>query len=171
MCDQGETIHLLVRLSGGGSGRKEIKHGMEIAAGGFIKHEMRIAAGGLIKQTIVQDPHDPMSWDRNGTVTFNVQILNSEMFQQVTSKRPPPSPISASTYSELGLPFYDLYEEPSFIHGEFDQVKSLTQISGTHDPHQTFVSFELNPSGPKREFSPFDELLEKAKALKVARFD
>ncbi|RYP35756.1 hypothetical protein DL767_003701 [Monosporascus sp. MG133] len=40
----------------------------------------------------------------------------------------PPCPIDASTYAEADLPFFDLYEEPSSIAGDFEALKSVNEI-------------------------------------------
>ena len=72
---------------------------------------MRIAPGGLIYQTIARYTYSPNTWDLDRTTVFNVQILNAALFQKVTGALPPPSPISASTYAKLGLPFFELQEE------------------------------------------------------------
>lgn len=49
------------------------------------------APGGLIKQCILQDTNRASTWERDRTVCFNVQMLNSDMFQQITGKAPPVS--------------------------------------------------------------------------------
>lgn len=89
---------------------------------------MGVAPGGLIKQCILEDTHPASIWERDRTVCFNVQILNSEMFQQVTGKGPPSTPISAKTYADQGLPFYKIYGETSTIKGDFDGIKSVKEL-------------------------------------------
>ncbi len=89
---------------------------------------MGVAPGGLIKQCILEDTHPASIWERDRTVCFNVQILNSEMFQQVTGKAPPSTPISAKTYADQGLPLYKIYGETSTIKGDFDGIKSVKEL-------------------------------------------
>lgn len=72
---------------------------------------MGVAPGGLIKQCILEDEYSAASWDSAHTITFNVQILNSEVFRQVAGMDPPETPVDAKTYSGLGLPFYKIYNE------------------------------------------------------------
>ena len=86
---------------------------------------MGVAPGGLIKQCILEDRFPAESWDRQATVFFNVQILNSELFRSVTGLAPPKSPISAKTYADLGLPYYEIWEETSSIKGDFEGIKSV----------------------------------------------
>ncbi len=101
---------LVLSLRGGGNGRP-----------------MGIAAGGKIKQTIVEDKHDPAIWD-SVTIPVLVHILDSTAFRSATGRDPPPCPISASTYKDVGLPFFDMYEEPSAAYGAFEAVKSVSEI-------------------------------------------
>ncbi len=51
------------------------------------------------------------SWDANRTVTFNVQILNSQAFRTVTGFHAPSTPISAQTYADVGQPYFSVYGE------------------------------------------------------------
>ena len=87
-----------------------------------------LAAGGLIKQCILEDINPATIWLRDHTICFNVQIFNSAMFQQVTGKAPPSTPISAKTYAKQCLPFYEIYGETSTIKGDFNGIKSVKEI-------------------------------------------
>ena len=90
---------------------------------------MGVAPGGLIKQFILEDRFPADSWDRQATVFFNVQILNSELFRSVTGLAPPESPISAKMYADLGLPYYEIWkEEKSSVKGDFKGIKSVKAI-------------------------------------------
>ncbi|KAF5531759.1 integral membrane protein [Fusarium mexicanum] len=86
--------------------------------------EMVFPLGGVIRQNIVNIPKG--LFQESNAVSFNVQILNSATFTAITGRDPPSTPVSAAVYQELGLPFYDLYEEPSRVSG----LKSITQIEG-----------------------------------------
>lgn len=89
---------------------------------------MGVAPGGLIKQCVLKDRYLASIWDRDSSICFNVQILNSAMFQQVTGQAPPPTPITAKTYADQGLPFYKMYGEKSTIRGDFDGIKSVMEM-------------------------------------------
>ena len=149
----------MLRLRGGGGGPP-------------AKIEMGVAAGGLIHQSIEKDTHSPNIWRQNDTVTINVQIVNSQAFQAITGTVPPESPIDASTYASLGLPFFKLYDEnPTSISGAFDAVKSVGKIDNymwDYDPHLRVV--ELNPNGPKMGFRTLTDLIKQLDAFKVAEF-
>ena len=148
---------------------------------------MGIAPGGFIKQCILEDHCPANSWDRHATIYFNVQILNSEIFQSVTGFPPPKSPISAKTYADLGLPYYDIWGETSSIKGDFEGIKSVKAIDKEkaaqekqgssnamesegaeaeeerNPPNQTVVL--LKPDGTRLGFRPVSEL-ERDMALK-----
>lgn len=104
------------RLRGGGGG----PFSEDVALG--------VAPGGLIKQCILEDTNPATIWERDHTVCFNVQILNSDMFQQITGKPPPSTPVSAKTYRDHGLPFFKIYGEKSTIKGDFDGIKSVKEL-------------------------------------------
>jgi hypothetical protein len=94
---------------------------------------MGIAAGGNINQVVKRDRGN-YQWNATQTKVFNIQILNSLHFKQVTGVSPPKSPISTATYTAHGYPFFNMYEEPTEVTGEFSVVKSIGQIDGTSDP-------------------------------------
>lgn len=76
---------------------------------GFI--EMGLGAGGTIKQRIYPDPYGTDTWDPDNLGRVLVHIVNSEQFFEITGEQPPPTPISAGTYTRCGLPWYQLYDE------------------------------------------------------------
>ena len=89
---------------------------------------MGVAPGGLIKQCILEDENPASIWEPDHTICFNVQILNSNVFCQVTGMDPPKTPISAATYAVEGLPFFQIYNETSNVEGDFGELKSVKQI-------------------------------------------
>lgn len=146
--------------------------------------ELGVAPGGLIKQTIVADPYSPDSWEPERSISFNVQILNSELFRQVTGQAPPPTPITAQTYTDHGLPFFKLYEESSGIVGDFKGVKSVKAIDNAKDKTKTGENLEadepsisnpvivLNPDGTmKAGFKPVAVMKEELRKVNLAQFD
>lgn len=145
--------------------------------------ELGIAPGGLIKQTIVADPYSSDSWEPERSISFNVQILNSELFHQVTGQAPPPTPITAQTYADHGLPFFKLYEENSGIEGDFKGVKSVKAVDNAKDVTKNGQSLEadepatsnpviiLNPDGAlKAGFKPVAVMTEELRKLNLAQF-
>jgi hypothetical protein len=73
--------------------------------------EMGLAAGGRMLQKIYPDPHGLQVWDQSQAGSLFVHILNSQAYQRITGEAPPPSPVSAQTYTQYGLPWFELYDE------------------------------------------------------------
>jgi hypothetical protein len=93
--------------------------------------EMGLSAGGKMKQKIVEDPFGVNHWDTQCFGRCYVHIVNSAMFEQITGKKPPSTPISAKTYSSYGYPWFDMYEENiSGVKGSniLNNVKSVKEI-------------------------------------------
>jgi hypothetical protein len=95
---------------------------------------MGIAAGGKIVQTVCPDPNPDADWLTQRTTTFNVHILNSTAFKEVTNLSPPPTPISAKDYADAKLPFYKIWgEEATGIHGDFGVIKTVNELDKEDD--------------------------------------
>ena len=78
------------------------------------------------------------------------------MFQQVTGKAPPPTPISAKTYADQGLPFYKIYGEKSTIKGDFNgikTVKELDKIKNANGKRKTEGDDALEPNKKAKDCS------------------
>ena len=82
----------------------------------------------LIKQRIQKDDNPATIWERDRTVCFNVSVLNSDMFRQVTGKPPPSTPVSAKTYRDRNLPFYEICRENPTSKDDFDDIESVKQL-------------------------------------------
>ena len=88
------TLHLVLRLRGGGDPRM-----------------MGMAAGGLISQNIYSDPKGPQWYDTERASRCFVHIVNSRDWTAVTGKPMPSTPVSAKSYTDAGLPWFELYDE------------------------------------------------------------
>lgn len=91
---------------------------------------MGLAAGGKIEQVVNIDYNDATKWFKGLTLSIPVHILNSAAFRRVTGTEPPACPLSAREYADAGLPFFDMFEEPSGVSGNnaFDAVKSVNEV-------------------------------------------
>ncbi|KAF8527726.1 hypothetical protein BDD12DRAFT_904027 [Trichophaea hybrida] len=110
------TLHLVLRLRGGGP---------------LPTPEMSFGAGGRIKQSINKDRNNPRIWDVDNAKIFNVQVLNAAHFEEITKMMAPPTPIDMKSYSEAGLPFFDIFNEiPTNVHGAdtFKNVKTVSEM-------------------------------------------
>jgi hypothetical protein len=137
---------------------------------------MSRGAGGFITQSILRDPHPSAAWDNENTAMFNIQLLNASLFHRVTGMQPPPSPVSAETYAAAGLPFFELpYEVPSGIEGNFDDIKTVSQLDLQKglkglDKELKFPTIQLDKSGQRVPFRAVDEMEKQLKSLHIAKF-
>lgn len=109
---------------------------------------MGIAAGGLIKQSIQKDPYPVDSWDPDSTTVFNLQILGVSLFERMTGFKAPECPINEATYRAYGLPFFNIQEPSSTIHGDFTPLKPLKEL------YLFMGECNVASSSPTREFTP-----------------
>ena len=75
----------------------------------LVSGEMGLAAGGKMKQKIYADPHGIDTWDEDDYERVYVHIVNSMMYREITSLEPPKTPVTAQTYAQYNLPWFDLY--------------------------------------------------------------
>jgi hypothetical protein len=87
--------------------------------------EMGLAAGGKMKQKIYPDPCGIDTWDEANYGRVYVHIVNSMMYREITGKEPPPTPVTARTYTQCGLPWFDLYDERM---GDISAPEALKKI-------------------------------------------
>lgn len=162
------TLHLIMRMRGGGPG---LRPNTEDPQMNIEEPQMNIAAGGKIKQSIKADTLEN-EWQSDRTTVFNVQILNSATYRAVTGKNPPSKPMTVEDYAHYDLPFFEIYEEPSNVHGQFDKVKSVARIKGEEDedvkPRTVGI---VNPSGPLRPFRSVADLIADLRRKHTANFN
>ena len=72
---------------------------------------MGMAVGGLISQRIYADPKGPRWYDTERASRCFVHIVNSRDWTAVTGKAMPSTPVSAQSYTDAGLPWFELYDE------------------------------------------------------------
>ncbi|MGI8440107.1 MAG: hypothetical protein ACR2NV_07985 [Thermoleophilaceae bacterium] len=73
--------------------------------------EMGLGAGGRMEQEIFPDAHGIDTWDESRSARVAIHIANSMTFREITGREPPPTPVSARTYAQHGLPWFELYDE------------------------------------------------------------
>ncbi|KAI5459563.1 hypothetical protein BGZ63DRAFT_254666 [Mariannaea sp. PMI_226] len=90
--------------------------------------ELSLGAGGSIIQHIEPDTSESRSWDMANSKIIHLHLIDAETFANVTGLPPPSSPITAETYSSMGLPFFHLWRDESKapgIAGQWDQLMGL----------------------------------------------
>jgi hypothetical protein len=93
--------------------------------------EMGIARGGKIRQQIMEDTYGAASWDEAAFRDVVIHIVNSEVYQHITGREAPPSPITDEQYRNCNIPWYSDYQEnaPSLSPVTvFKRILSIGQI-------------------------------------------
>ena len=91
--------------------------------------EMGLAAGGKMKQKIYPDRHGLDTWDENTFGRTYVHIVNSLMYREITGNEPPSTPVTAKTYAQYGLPWFDLYDDKMGDISAPDQLKKVKTVT------------------------------------------
>jgi len=92
--------------------------------------EMGLGAGGRMRQEIYPDEYGWDTWDQDNYGEVSVHIVNSMMYREITGHEPPPTPVSARTYTEYGFPWFDLYDEHR---GDLRPAKALERVKSVKD--------------------------------------
>ncbi len=121
--------------------------------------EMGLGAGGKMKQEIYPDEYGVDTWDQDNYGRVFVHIVNSMMYREITGMEPPPTPVTAKTYTKYGLPWFDLYNEgkgnisPSDIFYKIKSVKNIDKEKG-FSPQQDDSSVEVTEAQVKKLVAP-----------------
>jgi hypothetical protein len=70
-----------------------------------------LGAGGRIEQKIHFDRYGLDTWDPDSAAFAVVRLIDAASFTILTGRDAPPSPIDAASYTRLGFPWFELYEE------------------------------------------------------------
>ena len=105
-----------------------------------IESDMGLGAGGRMRQKIYPDPHGITTWDPDEQARVFVHLADSMTWRQITGEEPPPTPVTAATYRDHGLPWFELYDAdqgdvaaPEALSG----VKPISEIdAGKHTAPQ-----------------------------------
>jgi hypothetical protein len=92
--------------------------------------EMGLGAGGKMKQKIYPDAHGIDTWDAENFGRVYVHIVNSMMYREITGQEPPPTPITAQTYTQHGYPWFDLYDDHL---GDIDAPDALKDVKSVKE--------------------------------------
>ena len=87
--------------------------------------EMGLGAGGRMRQSIYPDAYGIETWDATQWRSVHVHIANSAMWREITGEAPPPTPITARTYTEYGLPWFARYDDHL---GDLDPSAELATV-------------------------------------------
>lgn len=96
------------------------------------------------------------------------------MFARVTGNPAPPSPISARTYADAGLPFFRLPEEASSgIQGRYSSILSISELKrrqgqAAYERELNFPVIKLDGRGRALGFRPLAQLLKETSAWGIS---
>lgn len=103
---------------------------------------MGLGAGGTMTQRIYDDTYGIHAWDQAKAARLFVHIANAELFTEITGKAPPRSPVSAQSYSDVGLPWFDLYDaDRAFVAGS-DPLMGVWSIADLDEA-------KIGPAAPR----------------------
>jgi len=73
--------------------------------------EMGIGSGGKMKQKIYKDKYGYGYWNESKIGRIFVHIVNSTMYEKITGKKTPSTPIDVHSYKSYQYPWFDIYDE------------------------------------------------------------
>eukprot|EP01043_Picozoa_sp_COSAG02_P026052 COSAG02_NODE_1489_length_12365_cov_22.798793_5_plen_1063_part_00 len=147
-------------------GQIQTVYNMEVAdshcyfAGGVLVHNtsdgqdgiprmMGMAVGGRISQKIYADQKGPRWYDTERASRCFVHIVNSRDWTAVTGKPMPSTPVSAQSYTDAGLPWFELYDEKVPVVEPAQKLQDLQAVSAMHATNGELavepVERDLNP--------------------------
>jgi hypothetical protein len=88
-------------------------------------YDMGLGAGGKMRQKIYPDDYGVDTWDQKNFGRIYVHIVNSMMYREITGIEPPPTPVTSKSYTQCGLPWFDLYDEDK---GDLQPSDDLAKI-------------------------------------------
>ncbi len=126
---------------------------------------MGLGAGGVMAQKVYADPYGLDTWDPRSARRAVIQIVDSLRFRELTGAPPPPTPVSAESYTAAGLPWFSLYDEDT-AHvapaealrraatvAERDRERGELHVDRTLDVPESQVT-RLGPRGPQGRGRP-----------------
>jgi hypothetical protein len=85
--------------------------------------------GGAIQQKVYPDPYGLDVWDADSAASLDVHALSSLEFRLATGSEPPPTPIDAKAYADLGLPWFALYDEALGDLGAAERLRTARTLA------------------------------------------
>jgi len=95
------------------------------------KFSLGLSPGGRMRQKIYKDKRKFDVWDLENASRCFVHIANSMVWRAITGKEPPTVPPTSKEYTDMGLPWFDLYDEhmPALDgSGKLADLKSVKQL-------------------------------------------
>ena len=102
----------------------------ELKPSDYVVADMGLAPGGMMQQQVIADPYDLTDWETTVHDRCFVHLLNSIAWKAVTGQDPPTIPLTASDYSQHGMPWFEYYHDGKSVTGSniLTNLKSATQL-------------------------------------------
>ena len=91
---------------------------------------MGMAPGGLMRQKIEKDPYGLDAWDQENGLRLFIHLANSEQYKEITGNTLPHKPVTATEYTDAGLPWYEHYSESSKVAGA-EKLSKLDSLAAS----------------------------------------
>jgi hypothetical protein len=121
------TLHLTLRLRGGGGG-------CEMPQG------LALAAGGKIAQHIYEDENKTSDYRSHKTMRSTVYILNPAQFEAIQGEKAPESNVTVADYERAGIPWFKLNEKVDSKHLDINTeqivLKSVNDLADLPPDYQ-----------------------------------
>jgi hypothetical protein len=114
--------------------------------------EMGFAAGGRITQKLYTDEYGFESWRPEVVADLIAYVANSELYEEITGRPAPPTPITAKDYTDAGLPWFELYDENRSSVATGNWLRRLRTL-GQVDPEAATKPVSI-PTGQVRRTKP-----------------
>ena len=111
--------------------------------------QMGLGAGGHMEQEIYEDQYGENCWDLENTERCFVTLSNAEQWMDITGEEPPMPIISAETYNQAGLPWFEYYDkDKSAIEGakKLGKIKSIKTLDKDKDQKIWGSDPDITPS-------------------------
>merc|ERR1712039_1135448 len=64
-----------------------------------------------MRQKVHPDRQGTRAWDINAGQTVNIHLTSPAMYAAITGRLPPPTPVTAASYTQAGFPWFSLYDD------------------------------------------------------------
>lgn len=89
---------------------------------------MGIGAGGRMTQEIYEDDRDVTEYEPVPSSRVFVHLCSASQWETITGEKPPPTPISASTYTEHGYPWFQYFDAEATDLAPAENLESITPV-------------------------------------------
>ena len=116
----------------------------DISAQDFGCLDFGLAAGGTMKQKIVEDNHGIETWDIEAATAVHVHLVDVRSWCRITGEEPPKTPVNAELYTQMGYPWFDLYEEHLTDRRPSEILKNILSVSQM-DEEKKVIGMDNSP--------------------------